>query len=116
MSQACKTRQVIVCCCSQFCSLPAQISQVVLARASQRTRELAIRTALAVSVLVIAAQLAAEVLLVAVAATLSVLSPVLFFGRFLPLSISHDLAAGFSVQKNPLLLFSAGGSGLLAAG
>jgi len=93
----------------------ANISGLMLARASQRTPELAIRTALGASVLEIAAQLAAEILLVAGAATLIGIVSGPIFGRLLLLSIPHDLAAGFSVHISALLLLSAGGLVLLAA-
>ena len=93
----------------------ANISGLMLARASQRTPELAIRTALGASVLEIAAQLAMEILLVSGAATFLGIVSGPIFGRLLLLSIPHDLAAGFSVQISALLLLSAGGLGLLAA-
>lgn len=93
----------------------ANISGLTLARASQKARELAIRTALGASVLEIAAQLAVEVVLVSGAATLIGILSGPLFGRLLLLSIPHDLAAGFSVHTNAFLLFIAGGFGLLAA-
>jgi len=93
----------------------ANISGLMLARATQRTRELAIRTALGASVQEIAAQLASEVLLIAGVATLIgiVSGPVL--GRILLLSIPRNLAAGFAVHWNGILLLGGAGLGLLAA-
>jgi predicted permease len=93
----------------------ANISGLMLARARQRSRELAIRTALGASVAEIAAQLASEVLLIAGVATLIGILSGPVFGRILLLSIPHDLAAGFSVHSNASLLLGAAGLGLLAA-
>jgi predicted permease len=93
----------------------ANISGLMLARATQRTRELAIRTALGASQSEIAAQLASEVLLIAGASTLIGIISGPVFGRILLLSIRHDLAAGFSVHSNASLLLGAAGLGLFAA-
>jgi predicted permease len=93
----------------------ANISGLMLARASQRTRELAIRTALGASASEIAAQLASEVLLITGVATLMGITSGPVLGRILLLSIPHDLAAGFSVHTNISLLSGAAGIGLFAA-
>jgi predicted permease len=93
----------------------ANISGLMLVRASQRARELAIRTALGASASEIAAQLAYEVLLIAGVATLIGIISGPIFGRALLLWIPHDLAAGFSVHANAALLFGAAGFGLVAA-
>jgi predicted permease len=93
----------------------ANISGLMLARANQRTRELAIRTALGASVSEIAAQLASEVFLIAGVATLIGILSGPIVGRLLLLSIPHDLAAGFSVHPSASLLLGAAGLGLFAA-
>jgi len=93
----------------------ANISGLMLVRASQRARELAIRTALGASASEIAAQLAYEVLLIGGIATLIGIISGPIFGRALLLWIPHDLAAGFSVHANASLLFGAAGFGLVAA-
>ena len=93
----------------------ANISGLMLARATSRARELAIRTALGASASDIAAQLASEVMVIAGMATVIGIISGPVFGRLLVLSIPHDLAAGFSVHANVALLFGAAGLGLLAA-
>jgi predicted permease len=92
----------------------ANISGLMLARASQRTRELAIRTALGASMAQVAGQLAVEILLVGGFATLFGVVSGPLFGKLLLLSIPHDLGAGFSVHSNPLLLLCAAFLGFLA--
>jgi putative ABC transport system permease protein len=93
----------------------ANISGLMLARASTRGRELAIRTALGASLAQITKQFVVETVLLAGAATgIAVLAgPML--GRLLLVAIPHDLAAGFAVQGNFRLVLMAAGFGLLTS-
>jgi predicted permease len=93
----------------------ANISGLMLARASGRMREMAIRTALGASVAQLTRQLVVETVLLAGIATVlgAVSGPLL--GKVLLSAIPHDLAAGFSVHTNPRLVLAAAGFGLLAA-
>jgi predicted permease len=93
----------------------ANISGLMLARASGRMREMAIRTALGASVAQLTRQLVVETVLLAGIATVigAVSGPLL--GKVLLSAIPHDLAAGFSVHADPRLVLAAAGFGLLAA-
>jgi predicted permease len=91
------------------------VAGLFLARASSRSRELALRIALGASRSQIASLFVSEVLLLAGFATmLGVLAgPVL--GRLILRAIPHDLAAGFSVHTDLRLVLAAAAIGLLSA-
>ena len=91
------------------------ISGLMLARASGRMKELAIRSALGASLRQLAMQFVVETALLAGVATLiGVLAgPVL--GKMLLLAIPHDLARGFAVHMDLRVAAVAAGFGLLAA-
>jgi predicted permease len=91
------------------------ISGLMLARASTRMKELAIRTALGASLRQLAMQFVVETALLAGTATVIgvVAGPLL--GRLLLLAIPHDLAAGFAVHTDMRMVAAAAGFGLLAA-
>jgi predicted permease len=93
----------------------ANISGLMLVRAGQRSRDLAIQTALGASAAEIAAQLASEVLIIAGVATLIGLISGPIFGHLLLLVIPRDLAQGFSVHANLFLLLGAAWLGLVAS-
>jgi predicted permease len=92
----------------------ANISGLMLARASSRARELAIRTALGASLSQLAVQFFVETALLAGVATLIgiVVGPLL--GRALLLVIPNDLATGFVVHRNFGIVCAAAAFGLLA--
>jgi len=90
----------------------ANISGLMLARASTRTRELAIRTALGASLRQIASQFIVETLLLAGTATLIAIAAGPALGRFLLLAIPHDLAAGFVVHGTLRMVVVAAAFGL----
>jgi len=93
----------------------ANISGLMLARASTRMRELAIRTALGASVAQITAQFVIETCLLAGTATLIGVAAGPVLGRLLLFAVPHDLATGFAVQTDWRLVLAAAGFGLLAA-
>jgi predicted permease len=91
------------------------ISGLMLARASTRMREMAIRSALGASLRQLAMQFVVETALLAGVATVIgvVAGPLL--GRLLLLAIPHDLARGFAVHTDVRVVAAAAGFGLLAA-
>ena len=91
------------------------VSGLMLARASTRMKEMAIRTALGASLRQLAMQFIVETALLAGVATLIgvVTGPLL--GRLLLLAIPHDLARGFAVHTDLRVVAVAAGFGLLAA-
>jgi predicted permease len=93
----------------------ANISGLMLARASTRTRELAIRAALGASFGQIAAQFVVETVLLAGTATVlaAVAGPVL--GRLLLVAIPNNLATGFAVHSSVNLVLVAAGFGLVTS-
>ena len=93
----------------------ANISGLMLARASTRTRELAIRTALGASLNKILEQFVVETVLLAGTATLIAIASGPMLGRLLLLAIPHDLAAGFVIQTNLNVILVAAGFGLLTS-
>ena len=93
----------------------ANISGLMLARASTRTRELAIRTALGASFTQIATQFVVETLLLAGTATLIAILSGPALGRLLLLAIPHDLAAGFEVHASLRMVLVAAGFGLVTS-
>ena len=93
----------------------ANISGLMLARASTRTRELAIRTALGASLGKILDQFVVETVLLAGTATLLAVLSGPALGRLLLLAIPHDLAAGFAVHSNLKVVLVAAGFGLLTS-
>jgi predicted permease len=91
------------------------ISGLMLARASTRMKEMAIRSALGASLRQLAMQFVVETALLAgVATAIGVLAGPLL-GRLLLLAIPHDLAAGFAVHTDLRVVAVAAGFGLLAA-
>src|SRR5580700_6270372 len=91
------------------------ISGLMLARASARMKEMAIRSALGASLRQLAMQFVVETALLAgVATVIGVLAGPLL-GRLLLLAIPHDLARGFAVHTDVRLVTVAAGFGLLAA-
>jgi predicted permease len=93
----------------------ANISGLMLARASTRTRELAIRTALGASLSQIASQFVVETVLLAGTATLIAIFSGPALGRLLLLAIPHDLAAGFEVHTSLRMVLVAAGFGLVTS-
>ena len=91
------------------------ISGLMLARASTRMRELAIRTALGASLRRLAMQFVLETALLAGTATVIgvVAGPLL--GKLLLLAIPHDLATGFAVHTDFRVVAAAACFGLPAA-
>jgi predicted permease len=91
------------------------VAGLFLARASSRSRELALRIALGASRSQIASLFVGEVLLLAGFATvLGVFAGPLLGGLILR-AIPHDLAAGFSVHTDLRLILAAAAIGLLSA-
>ena len=91
------------------------ISGLMLARASTRMREMAIRSALGASLRQLAMQFVVETALLAGVATLIGVVAGPFLGRMLLLAIPHDLARGFAVHMDVRVVAVAAGFGLLAA-
>ncbi len=91
------------------------ISGLMLARASTRMREMAIRSALGASLRQLAMQFVVETALLAGVATLIGVLAGPFLGRMLLLAIPHDLARGFAVHTDVRVVAVAAGFGLLAA-
>jgi predicted permease len=91
----------------------ANISGLLLARASSRTKELAIRTALGASLDQLALQFVTETMLLAGMATLIAITSGPALGKLLIMAISHDLATGFVVRSNLGLVLAAAGFGLV---
>ena len=93
----------------------ANISGLMLARASTRTRELAIRTALGASLRQITTQILVETSLLAGAATAIAIAAGPALGRLLLLAIPHDLATGFVVHGSLRMVLVAAGFGLVTS-
>jgi predicted permease len=93
----------------------ANISGLMLARASTRTRELAIRTALGASLTQITTQFMVETSLLAGIATLIAIAAGPALGRLLLLAIPHDLATGFVVHGSLRLVLVAAAFGLITS-
>jgi predicted permease len=93
----------------------ANISGLMLARASTRTRELAIRTALGASLRQITMQFVVETTLLAGTATLIAVAAGPVLGRLLLLAIPHDLATGFVIHGSLRLVLVAAGFGLITS-
>jgi predicted permease len=91
------------------------ISGLMLARASARMKEMAIRSALGASLRQLAMQFVVETALLAGVATLIGVLAGPMLGRLLLLAIPHDLAKGFAVHTDARVVFVAAGFGLLAA-
>jgi predicted permease len=91
------------------------ISGLMLARASTRMKEMAIRSALGASLRQLAMQFVVETALLAGIATLIGVLAGPLLGKMLLLAIPHDLARGFSVQTDLRVVAVAAGFGLLAA-
>jgi len=91
------------------------ISGLMLARASVRMKEMAIRSALGASLRQLAMQFVVETALLAGTATMIGVLAGPLLGRLLLLAIPHDLARGFAVHTNLRVVLAAAGFGLLAA-
>ena len=91
------------------------ISGLMLARASTRMKEMAIRSALGASLRQLAMQFVVETALLAGVATLIGVLAGPLLGRLLLLAIPHDLARGFAVHTDLRVVAVAAGFGLLAA-
>jgi predicted permease len=91
------------------------ISGLMLAKASTRMKELAIRTALGASLQQLAMQFVVETALLGGAATVIGVLAGPLLGKLLLLAIPHDLATGFAVHSNLRVVAAAAGFGLLAA-
>jgi predicted permease len=93
----------------------ANISGLMLARASMRTREMTIRTALGASLTQLTVQFIMETVLLAGVATLIGIAAGPMLGKLLLLAIPHDLATGFAVHTNLKLVLAAAGFGIAAS-
>ncbi len=93
----------------------ANISGLLLARASTRTKELAIRTALGASLFQITLQFVTETTLLAGIATFIAILSGPALGKLLLLAIPRDLATGFVVESNLGLVLAAAGFGLVTS-
>ena len=91
------------------------ISGLMLARASARMKELAIRSALGASLRQLAMQFVVETALLAGVATLIGVLAGPLLGRLLLLAIPNDLATGFAVHTDLRVVLVAAGFGLIAA-
>ncbi|HEX5233807.1 MAG TPA: ABC transporter permease [Silvibacterium sp.] len=93
----------------------ANVAGLFLARASARTREFAIRTALGASASAILRQIFTETMLLAGAATLLGIAAGPIFGKLLLWIIPHDLAEGYAVHLDAAVLGFTAAAGLLTA-
>jgi len=93
----------------------ANISGLMLARASTRTRELAIRAALGASLRQITTQFVVETALLAGTATAIAIAAGPMLGRLLMLAIPHDLATGFVVHGSLRMVLVAAAFGLVTS-
>ncbi|WP_263358052.1 ADOP family duplicated permease [Acidicapsa ligni] len=93
----------------------ANISGLMLARASTKTRELAIRAALGASLTQITMQLVVETALLAGSATCIAIAVGPLLGRLLLLAIPHDLATGFVIHNSFRMVIVAAGIGLITS-
>src|SRR5271170_3268893 len=91
------------------------ISGLMLARASMRMKEMAIRSALGASLRQLAMQFVVETALLAGTATVIGIVAGPLLGKLLLLAIPHDLATGFAVHTDLRVVAVAAGFGLLAA-
>ena len=91
------------------------ISGLMLARASARMKEMAIRSALGASLRQLAMQFVVETALLAGTATVVGVLAGPLLGKLLLLAIPHDLARGFAVHTDLRVVAVAAGFGLLAA-
>jgi len=91
------------------------VAGLFLARASSRSRELALRIALGASRSQIASLFISEVLLLAGFATVLGVFAGPLLGRLILRAIPHDLAAGFSVHTDLRIVLAAAAIGLLSA-
>ncbi len=91
------------------------ISGLMLARASTRMKEMAIRSALGASLRQLAMQFIVETALLAGVATLIGVMAGPLLGKLLLLAIPHDLATGFAVHTDLRVVAVAAAFGLLAA-
>ncbi|MGC2163893.1 MAG: ABC transporter permease [Silvibacterium sp.] len=93
----------------------ANVAGLFLARASTRTREFAIRTALGASASAIVRQTLTETMLLAGVATILGIATGPIFGKLLLWLIPHSLAQGYTVRLEPAVLAFTAAVGLLTA-
>src|SRR3984957_13826414 len=93
----------------------ANVAGLFLARASTRTREFAIRTALGANAIAILRPFLIETVLLAGIATLIGIASGPILGRLLLWLIPHSLAEGYSVHIDPALLSFTAAAGLFTA-
>ena len=93
----------------------ANVAGLLLARASARGREFAIRTALGASAGRMVRQLLVETLLLAGAAAIAGIMTGPLTGRLLLRMVPHDLAAGFIVHLDPVVLGFTAGAAVVAS-
>ena len=91
----------------------ANVAGLFLARISTRSREFAIRMALGATSSALTAQVMAETLLLAVAATAIGIAAGPVLGKLLLVSVPHNLAQGFDVHLEPVVLAFSAAAGLL---
>lgn len=93
----------------------ANVAGLFLARASSRTREFSIRTALGATAGAIVRQTLTETLLLAGAASIIGIAAGPLFGKLLLWLIPHSLAEGYEVHLDPAVLAFTAAAGLLTA-
>lgn len=93
----------------------ANVAGLFLARASSRTREFSIRTALGATAGAIVRQTLTETLLLAGAASIIGIAAGPVFGKLLLWFIPHSLAEGYAVHLDPAVLAFTAAAGLLTA-
>lgn len=93
----------------------ANVAGLFLARASSRSREFSIRTALGATAAAIVRQTLTETLLLAGAASVIGIAAGPVFGKLLLWLIPHSLAEGYAVHLDPAVLAFTAGAGLLTA-
>ncbi len=91
----------------------ANVAGLFLARISTRSREFAIRMALGATSSALTAQVMAETLLLAIAATAIGIAAGPVLGKLLLISVPHNLAQGFDVHMEPVVLAFSAAAGLL---
>ena len=91
----------------------ANVAGLSLARISTRSREFAIRMALGANAAALTRQVMIETLLLSLAATAIGIAAGPFLGKLLLISVPHNLAEGFDIQLEPVVLAFSAAAGLL---